>query len=323
MLYFIVNDRSQSGKTRKIWADISRELKAQQVAFRAYRTRGGGDAARIAGRISRMPDRDIRLVVVGGDGTINEVLNGISDFSKVKFACISAGSGNDFARGLRLSGNHLEQLRHILASGVTQQIDIGRVTYTEDGACRSRFFGISSGLGLDAIVCKKALRSKQKNFLNKIGLGKLTYVLLTVETLFAMTTVKAVIDFCNPATASHSKRDLKQPDHRFMADRVIFMAAMNMAAEGGGVPMAPAASCCDGRLSLCMAHTIPKWRTFFCMPLLMAAKHTGIRGFEVIDSDRIAVTTDRPAVLHTDGEYCGEVTRAVFECCHNQLNIIR
>ena len=52
---------------------------------------------------------------------------------------------------------------------------------------------------------------------------------------------------------------------------MIFTAAMNFKAEGGGVPMAPAASACDGKLSFCEAAGIPKWRTFLCLPFLVAA----------------------------------------------------
>lgn len=310
MLYFIVNDNSRSGRSHKIWTDISRELKNQEIVFKAYRPKNAAHAAKIAGEISMMDDDDLRLVVIGGDGTINEVINGIKDFSKVKFACISSGSGNDFARGLKICGNHIEQLKNIISSGVTQRIDIGKVTFNGENTKRTRYFGISSGIGLDAIVCKKALDSKQKNFLNKIGLGKLTYVLLTVESLFSMQTIKATVEF-------------DEDNKPFYADKMIFLAAMNMSAEGGGVRMTPDASCSDGKLSVCLAHKIPKWRTFFCLPLLMAAKHTGLKGFEIKDGRKITVTTDRPVVLHTDGEYCDDVTKIEFECCHEMLNIIR
>ncbi|MGN0481630.1 MAG: diacylglycerol/lipid kinase family protein [Lachnospiraceae bacterium] len=283
MIYFIVNTSSQSGKAGRIWREIRNELMDKNVSFKAYRTRKPKDATAIAEKISRNPEKDKMLIVVGGDGTINEVLNGITDFENIKFACISSGSGNDFARGLNITGSPRQQIRHILESGITQSIDLGKVTYKDEEGYKSRIFGISSGIGMDAIVCKKALTSRQKKLLNKIGLGKLTYVLLTVETLFSMTT-------------SRAKVGIVGEDYSLETDNVIFMAAMNMRAEGGGVPMAPTADYADGRLNLCMAHSIPKWRTFFCLPFLVAARHEKLKGFELIEGKKIAVSTDRPVV---------------------------
>lgn len=310
MIYFIVNASSRGGKTGKVWQELQTELKESKVAFKVYTTHKAKDATAFAEKISREPGTDKKLIVVGGDGTINEVLNGITDFENIKFACISAGSGNDFARGLNVTGSPRRQIRHILKSGVTQRIDLGKVTYKDEEGYKSRIFGISSGVGMDAIVCKKALNSRQKKVLNKIGLGKLTYVLLTVETLFSMTT-------------SRAKVEIVGGDYSKETDKVIFMAAMNMRAEGGGVPMAPNAKYTDGMLNLCMAHSIPKWKTFFCLPLLVAGKHKNINGFELIKGEKIAISVDKPVVLHADGEYCGDVTKVVFETLHNKLNIIR
>ena len=85
---------------------------------------------------------------------------------------------------------------------------------------------------------------------------------------------------------------------------MIFAASMNLPAEGGGVPMAPDASPQDGLLSLSSAAGIAKWRTFFLLPLLVAAKQEGIKGFNIRDEKGFRVVLDKPMVLHADGEYC-------------------
>ena len=87
--------------------------------------------------------------------------------------------------------------------------------------------------------------------------------------------------------------------------------------------MAPAASACDGKLSFCEAAGIPKWRTFLCLPFLVAAKHTSIHGFSVTDAKDCTIHLSRPMVVHADGEYCGEVAEVHFRClpgklCHKQ-----
>ena len=105
--------------------------------------------------------------------------------------------------------------------------------------------------------------------------------------------------------------------------RMIFTAAMNFKAEGGGVPMAPAASACDGKLSFCEAAGIPKWRTFLCLPFLVAAKHTSIHGFSVTDAKDCTIRLSRPLVVHADGEYCGEVTEVHFHCLPGKLRVLK
>ncbi len=149
-----------------------------------------------------------------------------------------------------------------------------------------------------------------KSFLNRIHLGKLTYLVLTVQSLFTMDTAEAVVE-CGD-------------NHKiYRLHKTIFAVAMNLQAEGGGIPMAPHASCTDGMLSLSSAHGIPKAITFFCLPFLVAAKHEKIRGFTTIESPVIRVHTSKPVVLHADGEYCGDVRNVEFTCLSEKLQLLK
>ena len=94
-----------------------------------------------------------------------------------------------------------------------QRIDLGKVSW--EGCEKPRIFGISAGAGLDAIVCKKALHSKLKKILNRFHLGKLTYLMLTVQTLFSMRTFQANVT-TDGETESY--------------ENMIFAAAMNLRA---------------------------------------------------------------------------------------------
>ncbi|MBQ3545021.1 MAG: YegS/Rv2252/BmrU family lipid kinase [Lachnospiraceae bacterium] len=322
MYYFIVNTKSRSGKSLLVWKNVRKVLKEANVEFKAYETQYEGHALKLAKDICKKKDEDKSLIIVGGDGTVNEVINGINDngiedFDKVKVGLIPAGSGNDFARGLGISGNETDIIKEILerekiAKDYNEKksfakIDIGQVLWKEDNLEKSRVFAISSGVGLDAIVCKKTNTSKLKKVLNKVKLGKLTYILLTVETLFSMTTFMA---------------DIKVKDEKFKLNKVIFMANMNVRAEGGGVPMAPNANPADGNLHMCMACGIPKWRTFFCLPLLVMAKHEGIKGFDIIDNEECEIVTDKPIVLHADGEYLADTKEIKYICLKEKLCIL-
>lgn len=307
MIYFIVNEKSGTGKGASVWAETVQILQKEEVGYEAWITEYEGHAAKLAGEISQLPEDEVALVVVGGDGTVNEVINGITDFDKIHLGVIPTGSGNDFVRGLGLKGSTEDFVKRILNSTWNETIDLGLVRW--NGCEKARFFAISSGIGLDAIVCKKALSSKLKRFLNKIHLGKLTYLFLTVSSLFGMDTaeVTAVFD--------------RQKKGRFR--KLIFLSAMNFRAEGGGVPMAPEADPADGQLSMCLAHGIPKWLTFLLLPFLVLAKHKGLRGFCLMNFKQCDLHSNKPVILHVDGEYCGEVTDVHYECKAGKLYIIR
>lgn len=289
-----------------VWREAREILRSRNVEYKAFSTEYKGHATKLAEKISGLSEKEINLVVVGGDGTINEVINGIKDFDRVRFGVIPTGSGNDYARGLNLKGSIESHVNKIIDSVDTDVIDLGQVRW--DGCDKPRYFAISSGIGMDAIVCKKALTSKQKVFLNKLHLGKLTYLLLTIETLFSMETARVKAEFDGKRRRNFNK--------------LIFSAAMNFRDEGGGVPMAPKADAKDGKLSVCFAHGIPRWKTFFILPFLVLAKHEKLACFHIENCGNCNISLDRPVVLHADGEYMGDVTEVKFQCIPGILRIM-
>ncbi|MDE5898587.1 MAG: hypothetical protein K2H09_04915, partial [Treponemataceae bacterium] len=268
MHYFIVNKTGGSGKAGRTWERVRRILERLGAEYELHESTGAGSARAIAEGLLARNAGVVRIVVVGGDGTINEVLNGVSDFSRVRLGVIPTGSGNDFARGAGIPRhfyNTPRALGMILASDGSSAVDVGRLSIVEGGAAGTSFlFGISAGLGLDALVCKKTASSRLKFVLNRLHLGGLTYLLLTVQSLFSMTFTRARVML-----------DGVEQDF----GRLIFLAAMNMRAEGGGVKMAPDARADDGRLSVCAACGIPRFAAFFALPFLAAGRHRRLRGF--------------------------------------------
>ncbi len=320
MFHFIVNTSSRSGNAARIWSELESYLKQRNIDFRYWILEYEGHATEVASLICDNYAGEINLVVVGGDGTVNEVINGITDFDRVRFAVIPTGSGNDFIRGLKLKGKPIDHLKRIVASTQSKFIDIGNVTWTDDkGNSGYRLFAISAGVGMDAIVCKKALTSKIKKVLNKIGLGKLTYLVITVQTLFSMKTVDADVEF--EGEICDGTGDGVEVYSR-VYKKLIFSAAMNFRAEGGGVPMSPKADATDGLLSVCSVAGIPKWRTFLVLPILVMAKHEPLKGVEIIDARQVRMKLNRAEVLHADGEYIGDVTEVTFRCKHRALKIM-
>ena len=110
-IQIIVNNGAGTGKAFQVWNETQKLLRRYKVNYTAYATRYRGHATRLAEKISTMEGKaQVYLIVVGGDGTINEVLNGIRDFGRVRLGVIPTGSGNDFCRNLKLPGTPEESL---------------------------------------------------------------------------------------------------------------------------------------------------------------------------------------------------------------------
>ena len=105
-IQIIVNNGAGTGSAVAVWKETKEYLQENKISYNAYLTRYEKHAVKLAGQIcGKIPEGPIYLLVVGGDGTINEVLNGITDFERVRLGVIPTGSGNDFARNLGILRN--------------------------------------------------------------------------------------------------------------------------------------------------------------------------------------------------------------------------
>lgn len=306
MYYFIVNTYARTGNASEIWSTVQMLLKQKGIAYRAYETASKGHAVEIVRELTEHAAEKLDIVILGGDGTINEVVNGISDFDKARIGIIPTGTGNDFARNHGIKGTPEEVLDDILQGGQGTKLDVGVVRWGDSQ--ERRMFNISSGIGLDALVCKKNAVSKIKRICNSLHLGKLSYLIITVQSLFSMKTYDAVVNAGGDKVYSYRK--------------AIFSAAMNLHAEGGGVPMAPSANAYDGCIPLCIAADIPGIVLPFYLILLVLGRHERMSCFHIHQSDTYHVHTDMPVVLHADGEYLADVTDVWYECLPHMLELL-
>ncbi len=308
MYHFIVNINSRTGKAKRIWENLQDELDRREVAYAVHVTKYAGHAIDISRKlVKNCEEEPVKIVVIGGDGTFNEVINGARDYEKIEIGYIPTGSGNDLARGLGLSKEPIDNLNLILNSTECMKMDIGCLSWDE-GESR-KYFAVSTGVGVDADVCRRALSSTLKKVLNRIGLGKLTYAILTIASLFAMPTMNA-----------HIIADDK--DYGII-DKVIFIAVMNHKCEGGGVPMSPLADATDGKLSMCCISGVGKLRALTLFPSLLQGKHMGLNAYLGIDFKEADIVLKTPFVWHTDGEMCSYNTKMHLECLPGALKIMK
>ncbi len=309
MYHIIVNPASRSGRGLKIWEkQVEPALRRDGVCYRSYFSGKAGDVVKITEEIlSHAGDSPVSLIILGGDGTVNEALQGIHDASKVILGYIPTGSSNDLARDLNIPTDPAAALDLILHSGTVCSMDAGTVTYA-DGTRRR--FAVSCGIGFDAAVCEEVLRSGMKKVLNKIGLGKLIYLIIALKQLLAAKAVSGKIILDNDAAS-------------VKIGSILFTACMIHRFEGGGFMFSPDADPADGIMNLCAVGDISKALVIFALPTAFKGKHYRYNGITPYRAKKVTIEVSSPLWVHTDGEVTQKSNRITVSCEQNALRIIR
>lgn len=302
MYQIIVNPTSSSGKGREAWKEIKTILNRRNVTYEVHMLQNAGEATQVVRGLTA-DGNEANILVVGGDGTLNEVLNGIQDFDHTKVSCIQTGSGNDFARNMHLEKNVERAIMHLLEQPEEIALDYGEVTVRvdacRDSAVRKKRFLISSGVGYDANICEEVSRSRLKAVLNKIHLGKLVYVLIGVKQIFAKKTVRAKL-YLDDAPV------MKLPE-------LFFVVGMNHMYEGGGIPFCPNADPTDGRLDVCLVKGMSRFKLLLAVVLVYFKKHLLFKGITNHRCKKMRLVTETPQWIHMDGETPYKVREITWE----------
>ena len=173
----IVNPKSQGGRLGKRWAEISDTI-GRAFPYDEALTQGPGDATRLAREALRAGVE--RVVAIGGDGTINEVVNGFFDergqpiAPEASFAVIPFGTGGDFRRTLQLP-TELAAAAAVIAANHRRKIDVGRLELTAPGGGRvTRMFANIASFGVSGVVDRLVNESGKK-------LGRLAFVVASAR----------------------------------------------------------------------------------------------------------------------------------------------
>ena len=304
MYYFIVNPNSRSGYGKKIWNSLKRELKKEKIPYKACLTKYAGHGRKLSRSLLEQSNEHIKLAVLGGDGTLNEVLDGITDPARVHLFYIPTGSGNDFARGILLPCDPKEACRLLLCSSRIFPMDIGSVTIRGT----SHRFGVSTGIGFDAAICHEALTSPLKTMLNRIHLGKLTYAVIAVKQLI----------LCRPADFEF----FLDQKTRKICKKAYFAAIMNLPYEGGGIPFCPKARPDDQMLDVCCICGVGKIRFLFLLLACVMGKHENFRNVHIFHCQSIKIKSSIPLPVHLDGESGGTQSEIFVKLEKEPFNVI-
>lgn len=285
MFHFILNSSTKGGKYKKILSFIEKQAKERGVKYELHFASKPHESREIAALLSREQNT---IVVVGGDGTLHEVLNGISDFSKVTLALIPAGTGNDFAEAISLSKD-VKKAISLVFEGEAKNTD-----YLTVGSLRSMNV---AGLGMDVDVLERCYRGSLK--------GKIKYYLSLVQSVFSFRGYEV-------------EYTLNGETKRVNA---LFACACNGRQIGGGIRICPTAQVDDGKLDFVLVRFHKGAELIQSFFALMKGKIFSSPKCEHILCEKVTITPVKDAPCQLDGELYSSLP---FEAeIHSGLKFIR
>ncbi|MBN2417732.1 diacylglycerol kinase family lipid kinase [bacterium] len=298
----IVNPSAGQGHAVKLVPQVEKTLSELRVDHSVVYTERVMHAAELAMQAAG-EGYDI-VAAMGGDGTANEVLNGLMAYRKkhgktAALAVIGAGRGNDFAYGAGLPSS-LEEDCRLLQQGKRRSIDIGSVTV--DDAKEARCFGNGIGMGFDTVVGFEAAKMKHLT-------GFPAYLVAALKTLFF---------YFTPPTVR-----IKLDDDEF-TQPALMVSVMNGQRMGGGFYMAPDGKNDDGLLDYCIVGYPSKLRILALMLKFMKGTQAAEKEVRTGRTRRIEITALEGSLpAHGDGEtLCEEGKSIVAEIIPAALDVI-
>lgn len=322
MIFFVINPASKSGKGITIWKEIKPYLEENNIKYKAYKTTVEKNTTYYVKNIAeKYSEENIRIFILGGDGTINEALQGIpeNDFDRISLGYVPTGSSNDLARALGYGDNSVETLKHLLESNEYKYLDLGLLEYNkaETLGYTNRKFIVSCGMGYDASVCEETNSSPWKSKLNKLKLGKISYFAICLKQLFSVRKIATKITFYDELCGVEVI-----PQRIIDLNKCYFVATMNHCYQGGGIKFCPDAVNDDGILDICYAYDISKLRVLYTLPFAFSGKHIGMKGIGNTRCKSLRIEYGEPVWIHTDGEVKTKATDVTIICLPKKLKFM-
>jgi len=304
-----VNPRSGNGRTGRDWKAIERTLGSVYPSMSVGFTRKQGEASALVRYALREGHQEI--VAVGGDGTINEAVNGMFDASGATpqqsvFAFVTSGTGGDFRKSFGIEAGTDVAIERLKRARV-HPIDVGRVScLTSAGAPASRYFVNIASFGLSGAIVDSVNRARISNLFG----GSFAFAFHSSLAMLRHRnrTVRLMIDGVEDEITSIST-----------------VAVANGQFFGGGMKVAPAALPDDGLFDIIVMGGAPKGQALADLKLIYTGEHISkpyvrvVRGKHIVVAP-VAETRGRPVPIETDGEAAGRLP-ATFEILPRALNL--
>ena len=296
MLHICCNPSSGSGMLRS--AAVCHELRKSSIPYLLH-TKGTPEELE-----KEFPDWHLSaadtLMVIGGDGSFNEILRLLPEKDAPPLILLPSGSGNDFARGIGMKRGDAAALRLIREREnlLPCPLDCGEAVILsssgETGSPLPRRFAVSCGIGYDAGVTREVNRGRLKAWMNRLHMGRIAYLLLGIRGIFRY----------KKASGSLTLDGSRKISFRHLA----FLSCHNLPYEGGGFAFAPGASARDGQLNICVVTARSRLGFTLTLAASLLKLHTHLPNVHLYTCREAEIRTDTPLPFHTDGDACPEVT---------------
>jgi len=300
----IVNPASAGGRTGRDWPRVQRCLRDAGVEFEAGMTSTAGDATRLAREALR--DGFARVVAVGGDGTLNEVVNGFFDPEtrapinpEAALGMLPSGTGGDFRKTAGIPLAHAAACA-LLARGDVRTIDAGRIDYHGGGAPAPRWFVNIADCGIGGDVVHRVNASR------KAAGGTLTFLYHSLAALMTFGSRMVRVDVDGTVTEGPMQN----------------VVVANAQYFGGGMRIAPEARLDDGLFDVVLLADMGRRRAITGIGTLYRGRHVGRPGVTVSRGRVVTVTPleQRPILFDVEGEQVGRAP-ATLTCLPGALRL--
>ncbi|WP_391116498.1 diacylglycerol/lipid kinase family protein [Psychrobacillus sp. L3] len=278
---FIVNEYAGQGRGKKIWASWKSKI---TFPYSYYLTEFSGHATEIAKNCAENSVEDVFIIAIGGDGTIHEIISGVTEYEHVRIGVISAGSGNDFGRTFSVFQTAEQLQEYVNDFDPYEELDLGKLTSTQD----SYVFMNNAGFGFDAKVVYSVNNSKWKKWLNALELGKLTYILYVI---------KELLTFNRFSFTLHTEEDT------IKFDDVWFIVVCNQPFFGGGMKISPNSQPNDQLIEMTVVNKLARWKLLFIFGTVFFGKHTKYKEVKQFQAKNFRITMHDQVYGHVDGEF--------------------
>lgn len=304
----IVNPKSASGATRDNWSSIASDLRTHFGPFQVAFTKGPGDGIDLARRSAEEGRRFI--IACGGDGTINEIANGIIESgTDCELGIFPSGTGGDFRRTLGIP-TELREAARTLREGRTEAIDVGKITYlNHNGESESRYFLNVSSFGLAASIIERVKGSTSLKWLPLDTVrGRASFALSTLQEVAGLATTNVRVK-------------LDDGDEHPLS--TVNFCIANARYFGGGMMIAPDAKIADGFLDVINIGDINTAKILLNAYTLYRGSHLSLKEVRDTLARRIEARplNDGDEVhIEVDGELLGRLP-AVYEVVPKALKV--
>jgi diacylglycerol kinase (ATP) len=296
---FLVNPASANGSTGRRWPEISRRAAAQGLTGDVLVSEAPGHLGELAARAAA--EGAGVLVVVGGDGSVHETVNGLVAAGRgqdVELAVLPRGTGKDFVRSLRIPGKLAEAI-DVARTGRARTIDVGRARFTAwDGSEAEAYFANFAGAGISGAIAQRA------NATSKATGGRVSFLWATVAVFVRWKSESVTADV----------------DGTRRSGQMFEVLAMNGDYSAGGMWLTPEAAPDDGQFDVLLIGDVTKADFVRTFPKIYRGKHLGHPKIEVLRGRTVTVDAASRLPIVLDGEQPG-TTPAVFELVPEALRV--